>query len=168
MRILALDYGTATGFCYCEGDDLVVGTWKLAGPREITAWHKARLNRTRDPRIARLRERLRQFPLADLVVFEDVNFSSTAYQAHLWASFRTTVWLDYPDTVKFECVPVGTLKLFATGAGNATKPMMLKAARRNPLFSQVDFTVLDDNAVDALWIGAWAKHNLSRLTLPVK
>lgn len=162
-NILALDYGTKTGYCY--GSDVitpVAGTWKLAGTKEVTAWHKARLNRTRDPRIARLQEHLRKFPLADLVVFEDVNFSSTTYQAHLWASFRTVAWLDYPNAVRFECVPVGTLKKFATGSGTATKEMMARTLALAPSASSFDLTGLDDNAVDAIWIWLWARHNLCR------
>lgn len=165
MNILGLDFGTKTGFCYgAQIDKLAVGTWTLAAKEEITAWHKARQNRTRDPRIQRLAECLKVFPMADLVVFEDVNFSSTTYQSQLWASFRTVAWLEYPGTVRFDCVGVSTLKKFATGAGNATKPMMLRAAQRNPLFedANLNLNLLDDNGIDALFLWAWAKQNLGR------
>lgn len=160
MNILALDLGTKTGFCYgTHVYGLTAGTWTLALPKEVTAWRAARQDRTCDPRMGRLREKLLHHTLVDMVVFEDVEFSSYTKQTQLWSSFRTVVWLNYFKTARFECVPVSTLKKFATGHGNATKPMMAAALRKQ----EETLKGLDDNAVDAVWLWLWARQNLSRI-----
>lgn len=169
MRILALDLGTSTGYCYGDSerpDVLDAGTWKLATPREVTAWGKSRLTRRCDPRVARLAGYVRKFPLAELVVFEDVQFASSTYQVQLWASLRAALWLDYPPGTNFECVPVSTLKKFATGSGGADKGLMRYSLQTNSGFDKV-FPVQadwDDNAIDAIWIWLWARKQFSRLT----
>jgi hypothetical protein len=63
-----------------------------------------------------------------------------------------------------ECVPVSTLKKFATGHGGATKEMMEISLRkqRPEVFLQKRF--VDDNAVDAIWILLWAQAKLIRMT----
>lgn len=165
MNILALDYGTKTGYCYgnitTEFPEKA-GTWTLGTPKEIKQWGLNRRTRTRDPRIARLANHLRVFPLADAVVFEDVQFASSTYQVQLWASLRAVSWTDYPDNVAFECVPVGTLKKFATGSGTASKEQMGSALSRKHTQLYDAPVDLDDNAIDAIWIWLWAKQNLAR------
>lgn len=163
MNILALDYGTKTGYCYgSDASDLQFGTWKLATDKEVTGWGKSRLTRTCDPRIARLAGYLRAFPLANMIVFEDVQFASSTYQVQLWASLRTVAWLDYPPGTQFECVPVGTLKKFATGSGTATKERMGQCFVTAGHIRIEHFLSLDDNAVDAIWIWLWAKQIFAR------
>lgn len=163
MKILALDFGTKTGYCYGHSlQTFVPGTWKLATAKEITAWRKKRLDRRCDLRIARLWTYVRIFS-PDLVVFEDVEFSSYTKQIQLWSSLRAAAWIAFPSA-RFECVPVGTLKKFATGAGNATKEMMEASLYKQYPVTTFFKDTLDDNAVDALWIWLWARHNLSRLT----
>ena len=165
-KILALDLGTKTGYCYGDSiSTLKVGTWKLATAKEVTQWGKERLTRRCDPRCARLWHELDRLPKPDIVVFEDVEFASYTKQVQLWASLRAAVWLSYGgfsgcgySGVLLECVPVGTLKKFATGAGNANKNGMERAATRLGL----EVSGLDDNAVDALHLWRWAERNLSR------
>jgi Holliday junction resolvasome RuvABC endonuclease subunit len=167
MLVLGLDLGTKTGYAIgsnrisSEGTGLygpLVGTWKL---KEPTAKQKrARLPRRCDPRIDEFYDHLCSLTLPDLVVFEDVQFASTQCQAHLWASFRTVVWMAYGRGINviIECVPVGTLKKFATGHGNATKGMMTAA------YQALGFSTfgLDDNAIDAFFLWKWGieKFNL--------
>lgn len=159
MNILALDLGTKTGYAYNFGDEVVAGTWGLALKREVTEWGKTRRTRRNDPRIKRLCDNITGLGPFDAVVFEDVQFTSTTFQAHLWAGLRSSIWLCALTDV-CECVPVGTLKLFATGNGAATKEAMAKALTREPLFHQL---TLDDNGVDAAWLWLWARKNLQRL-----
>jgi len=73
-----------------------------------------------------------------------------------------------------ECVPVGTLKKFATGHGGATKAMMVKAlvksdtrffAVDNPECAFYNTQVINDDAVDAVWLWKWAEQNLSRIRI---
>lgn len=137
-------------------------TWTLASSTEVAAWGKARLTRRCDPRIDRLYGRLTRLDLPDLVVFEDVEFSTYTKQTQLWSSFRTAVWLAFGGKAVLECVPVGTLKQFATGRGNADKDCMLVAMHQQYPDTPRN---LDDNAIDALWILKWAEKNLSRMPL---
>lgn len=162
MKILALDLGTNTGWAQSE---LGVGTWKLATTKEIALWGKNRMRRRCDPRVVRLeKEVARMACISDIVVFEDVQFSSSTYQTQLWASFRGAVWLTCNRlNVMVECVPTGTLKLFATGHGAATKEMMMAAANRA---EPGKFIGMDDNAVDAYWILKWADKSLGRIVKP--
>lgn len=98
----------------------------------------------------------------DLVVFEDVQFQSSTMQTQLWASWRTAVWLAFPKTL-IDCVPVGTLKKFATSNGGATKEQMSAALKRqHPGRWNAN---LDDNTIDAIWLWLWAQKNLSRTPL---
>jgi len=160
-NILALDLGTKTGYAFNAGGTFQCGTWILATPREITQFSKERLNRRRDPRVLQLRERLKVFS-PDIVVFEDVQFASSTYQVQLWSALRAAVWLTFPD-ILVDCVPVGTLKRFATGHGSATKEMMAASLRRKHPSIWTASNVLDDNAVDAAWLHLWAKQNFTRL-----
>lgn len=163
LKILALDLGTHTGFARNFGPMPWAGTWTLSQPKEVTAWGKQRLDRRCDPRIERL-HRLLQDGLVkpDLVVFEDVEFSKYTLQTQLWSSFRTVVWLTFGSKSVLECVPVTTLKKFATGSGGADKLGMKRALdRQYPGAS----TGLDDNAIDAVWILKWAEKNLSRMII---
>lgn len=161
MDCLAIDLGTKTGYAYNRGAFFSAGTWTLATDREVTTWGKVRLNRRKDPRINRLCEFISVLDTVefDVIVFEDVQFVSTTYQAHLWAGLRSAIWL-CGKAHHFDCVPVGTLKKFATGNGAATKFAMAKSLYRS-------FTAfppgLDDNGVDACWLWVWAQRNLNRL-----
>lgn len=163
MNCLALDLGTKTGYAFNHGDQLEFGTWLLASDKEITGWGKDRTRRKCDPRVLRLHATLvmlhDKHPF-DRVVFEDVMFGSTTYQTQLWASLRAAIWLGIP-AARIECVPVGTLKKFATNHGGATKAMMADALLRTD--KRFLDKKLDDNAVDAIFLWKWAKLNLSRI-----
>lgn len=163
MNCLALDLGTSTGYAFNNGDHFEYGTWLLASDKEVTTWGKDRYRRRCDPRVLRLHATLvmlqDKYNFAH-VVFEDVQFGSTTYQTQLWASFRAAVWLVIP-AARIECVPVGTLKKFATGHGGATKEMMAAAlARKHPEIHLTDAST--DDTVDAIWLWQWAKINLNR------
>lgn len=166
MDCLAIDLGTKTGYAYNRGALFCAGTKTLASSKEITAWGKVRLNRRCDPRIERLCELISGFSFGpgsvtfDVIVFEDVQFVSTTYQAHLWAGLRSAIWL-CGKAKHFDCVPVGTLKLFATGNGAATKSAMGAALHRQ--FPDRWRSCYDDNAIDAIWLHIWAQRNLNRL-----
>lgn len=172
MRILALDLGTNTGYAYDDTyEGLTCGTWKLASPKEVKEWGQNRLTRRCDPRIDRLFDLVSNLQgrfLFDVIVFEDVQFSSSTYQVQLWAALRAAVWLlGIPGKLPyFDCVPVKTLKLFAAGNGNADKAAMLAAAKRKKLLDDpTEFDDLDDNAIDALHLYDWAQKNLSRMKI---
>lgn len=162
MNILALDLGTKTGAATNLSGELRAWTWVLATPKEVKEWGAKRVTRRKDPRISRLYQHLCSIARPDLVVFEDVEFASYTRQVQLWSSLRAAVWLAYGSEVTIECVPVGTLKKFATGAGNADKAAMQKhLLLQYPEWTDIK---LDDNATDALWLYYWATANLTRGT----
>jgi len=178
MKILGLDLATTTGYAYNDAQDrFFCGSWLLATDAELKAARKLRLNRRLDPRVTKLFQLIQDLHSLhnfDVIVFEDVQFSSYTLQCQLWASFRAAIWLA-PRTHKqpvFEAVAVQTLKKFATGHGGATKEMMVGALIKNdPRFSaHADDTkavfqkwAVDDNAVDAFWLWKWAEQHLRRI-----
>jgi hypothetical protein len=60
-----------------------------------------------------------------------------------------------------DCVPVSSLKLFATRYGGADKKLMSSALFK--LHPEWKSAKLDDNAIDAIWLHKWASHNLARI-----
>lgn len=162
MKILALDLGTKTGIAF-GGTDLApaVETQRWATAKEITEYRKRRMDRRRDPRLIRFFGYLQALRAErpDVVVFEDVQFSSSTMQTQLWASWRTAVWLAFDPPTIIECVPTGTLKKFA-GSGGLDKDGMSQALQRqHPLLWCPKY---DDNAIDAIWIWLWAKKTFGR------
>jgi Holliday junction resolvasome RuvABC endonuclease subunit len=159
--ILALDLGTKTGYAWTNPFGLLSpGTWTLGTNAEIKTWGLNRMRRRLDPRITRLFDAID--PLCfDIVIFEDVQFSSTTLQTQLWASLRAAVWLaaaKRSPVPVVECVNTSTLKKFATGHGGATKEMMAASLFR--LYPNFKSANLDDNAIDALWLHRWAEKHL--------
>lgn len=153
MDILALDLGTSAGVAYNRGDEVTLETLTLASSREIREWGKQRLTRRNDPRITRFATYLEKLGDFDLVIFEDVQFSSYTLQVQLWSALRAAAWL-FASADLFECVPVARLKKFATGHGGATKEMMSAAMKRR--FPEAWNGLLSDDAIDAFWLHQWA------------
>jgi Holliday junction resolvasome RuvABC endonuclease subunit len=60
-----------------------------------------------------------------------------------------TAWAELRG-IPYEGVPVGTIKKYATGKGNANKDAMIDAARSR------GFSPADDNEADAIAILLWA------------
>jgi len=140
----------------------------LASAKELKKQKGDELDRCCDLRFNRLRQFIDSFGPLTHIVFEDVQFLSTQLQAQLWAGLRTTVVLHFPAVV-VKCLPVGTLKKFATGHGNATKEMMLEALTRNHADRFVNSALklggvqekfsgrpVDDNEADAFHLLVWA------------
>lgn len=170
---LALDFGTTTGFALFDrtGDLVSWGAWELAvlerrGGAVRRRGSKADKTAAKDaarayePRVRALADFLKwqdsqcaaEGDHLTHVAFEDVKFATSAAQGHLWASLRTAAWLALGRDVVWQCEDVGTLKKFATGRGNALKPDML-AALPLELKKRAAREKLDDNAVDAWWVG---------------
>lgn len=170
MKILSFDLGTKTGWCLGEHDAVTpqYGTIVLAKPKEITQFGKDRRSRTEDPRVMRLYRWTRELcekEQPNIVVWEDVQFSTYTFQTQLWSSLRTSIQLaaraahSREAPMIFECVNVTTLKMFATSHGGATKDRMLHALKIRGGF---DLSGCDDNTIDAIWLWKWAQQNLAR------
>ncbi len=105
----------------------------------------------------------------NLVVWEDVEFSTYTYQTQLWSSLRTVLQLgarshhDGKQPMLFECVPVTTLKLFA-GKATANKDDMRRLLRKK--HPTIEISGVDDNAIDAIWLYKWSEYHMARLFKP--
>ena len=87
----------------------------------------------------------------DAVYFEEVRRHIGTDAAHIYGGFLAalTSWCEQKG-IAYQGVPVGTIKRFATGKGNADKAAMIAAIRER------GFEPADDNEADAIAILLWA------------
>lgn len=85
------------------------------------------------------------------VYFEEVRRHLGTTAAHVYGGFLAalTAWCER-NGVPYRGVPVGTIKLFATGKGNAGKEAVMAAVRA------WGYQPVDDNEADALALLRWA------------
>lgn len=138
-KILALDLGTNTGFCCGTPEHHISGVWRLKIDR-FSDWKQ---------RLVRLRGHLNECHNAyafEHVVVEEVRRHAGTDAAHLYGALLGTVevWCHDHNNIPHSAIPVGTIKKFATGKGNASKDAMISAvAERWGLITD------DDNEADA-------------------
>lgn len=139
---LAIDPGTKCGWAICVDGVYTAETWNLAGRKSDGA----------GMRYMRLRKSLErifgEFEIFE-VAYEEVRRHLGTDAAHVYGGIIAilTTWCE-EKRIPYLGVPVGTIKKFATGKGNANKDAMVEAARREFVHVSVD----DDNQADALWI----------------
>jgi Holliday junction resolvasome RuvABC endonuclease subunit len=98
-------------------------------------------------------------PTDDLIVIEGPAYSKQVQPGHheaaglWWLIMCALVMRDMPVAV----VPPSTLKKYATGRGNATKPDM-----RVELLTRTGINERDDNKVDAYWLAAMGLDRLGQ------
>ena len=87
----------------------------------------------------------------DAVYFEEVRRHIGTDAAHVFGGLLATLtaWCE-EHYIPYQGVPVGTIKRFAAGKGNADKAMMIAAVRER------GFEPADDNEADAIAILLWA------------
>lgn len=177
MRVLALDLGTKTGWAIADDDLLVSGTWTLvtdAKRKENIHFGKV------DSRFATLQNNILGAGPFGAIFYEDVQFCKTQLQAQLWGGLRAVVSLQEVGKTVIRGIPVGTLKKFATGKGNATKSQMAQAlytvgvghfeGAPEKMIKAGKFLVersnqrpVDDNEVDAIHL---LRYGLKQLNQP--
>ena len=126
--ILALDLGTTTGWASLAGGIVHSGTASFRSGRYDGG----------GMRYLRFQHWLEQ--LADdsgglaAIYFEEVRRHIGTDAAHLYGGFLATLtaWCER-EGVAYQGVPVGTIKRFATGKGNAGKDAVLAALKRGPV-----------------------------------
>ena len=144
--LLALDLGTSTG-------------WALRAPDDYMTSGTVRLKHSRydggGMRFLRFRRWLEDVdqdagPI-EAVFFEEVRRHIGTDAAHIYGGLLAvlTAWCE-EHLVAYQGVPVGTIKRFATGKGNADKAAVIEAMRAR------GFNPGDDNEADALAILLWA------------
>jgi hypothetical protein len=85
------------------------------------------------------------------IVFEEVRAHVGTDASHVYGGFLATLtsWCEEHE-IPYEGVPVGTIKRFATGKGNADKAKMVAAIQAR------GFLPADDNEADAIALLLWA------------
>ncbi len=169
-ELYCFDLGTNTGISRLRfGAPLESCTLHLATRQELEAQRRQGKERTLDIRFERFFKLLLKFIRPGVgIVIEDVGFSTSRMQSQLWGSWRSALWAVavLRPGVRMFCVPVGTLKEFATGDSSAQKLAMAQAlAKHRPQdyklvqgeIEKVDGTIADDNEVDAIWLALYAE-----------
>ena len=87
----------------------------------------------------------------DAIYFEEVRRHAGVDAAHAYGGFlaHLTAWCEHHG-LPYQGVPVGTIKRFATGKGNADKNAVIAAIRKRGHAPE------DDNEADALALLYWA------------
>ena len=146
--ILALDLGTVTGWAARTDGRVVSGVVDFR-PRRFEGGGM---------RYLRFRRWLNETKATagdiEEIVFEEVRGHRGVDAAHAYGGFLATLtaWAEHHE-VPYRGVPVGTIKRYATGKGNAPKTAVLAAMQAR------GFDPADDNEADAIAILLWAEDN---------
>ena len=144
--ILALDLGSTTGFAIAGADGgIISGTAEF----RLDRWQSGG---TRFLRFKRwLTEIKHQAAGLDLVVYEQVRNHAGVDASHAFGGWLAilTAWCEHHG-IAYQGVPVGTIKRFIAGKGNADKAAVIAAIRAR------GFHPADDNEADAIAILLWA------------
>ena len=87
----------------------------------------------------------------DAIYFEEVRRHAGVDAGHIYGGFLATLtgWCEH-RVIPYQGVPVGTIKKFVTGKGNADKQVVIDAVRG------FGFSPADDNEADATALLLWA------------
>lgn len=145
-RLLALDLATKTGWVVREGGSIDSGVWNLKGDKFEGG----------GMRFLRFRTLLIEVLGTGIsrVAYEAVRRHMGVDAAHIYGALMGIVQEECERRQIPYCgVTVSSIKIKATGKGNANKDAMVDAAKRQwPLIE-----IIDDNHADALWISEVAK-----------
>jgi len=148
-RIVALDFGTKCGWCYCDPGGPRAGTENLRYARDSKGMFLIRFEQ--------FLNRLHGLGV-DLVVFEDVVFSKFPKATQTWGAmfYFLAKWCE-ENGVEHCGVSVSEIKRWATGKGNAAKPAMVAACNER---YGLALGPKDDNEADArLLLGCYTDGN---------
>ena len=151
--LLGLDFGMKCGWCLRHSDGLLMsGVWDLSGSRYEGGG-------MRFVRFVTFLNSIKQSGLVRLVAYEEVRRHMGVDAAHIYGGFQAhlTAWCE-TKKIPYLGIPVGTIKKFATGKGNANKASMVASARaRWP-----EAGITDNNEADARWITAVAEKDFAK------
>ncbi|MBT2746191.1 MULTISPECIES: hypothetical protein [unclassified Lysobacter] len=142
---LALDLGTTMGWALTRGGQISSGTQAFKPSRfEGGGMRFLRFGRWLDETLAFVGH-------VEAIYFEEVRRHLGVDAAHAYGGFlaQLTAWCER-HAIPYQGVPVGTIKKFATGKGNAKKDAMIAA------MEQRGHAPGDDNEADALALLHWA------------
>jgi hypothetical protein len=144
--IIALDLGTTTGWAIRGYDGLITSGTASFRPSRYDGGGMRYLRFTNW-----LTEIDRLSGPVETIWFEEVRRHAGTDAAHVYGGLMAslTSWGELRG-VPYEGVPVGTIKKYLTGQGNAPKQAMIDAACAR------GFSPADDNEADAIAILLWA------------
>lgn len=142
-KILALDLGTTAGFACGDAEHHISGTWSLAQSRFDGGGMRFVKFR------GRLNEALNAYRF-EIVYYEEVRRHIGVDAAHVYGGLQAVLqsWCE-ENRIAYQGVPVGTIKKFATGYGNAKKERMIEAA------IAWGYCPVDHNEADAIALFRW-------------
>ena len=144
--LLALDLGTTTGWAMRTADGVVTSGAATFKPGRYDGGGMRYL------RFRGWLEELRRCA-GDIqsIHFEEVRRHAGVDAAHIYGGFLATLtgWCEH-RVIPYQGVPVGTIKKFIAGKGNADKQAVIDAVRAK------GFSPADDNEADAIAILLWS------------
>jgi Holliday junction resolvasome RuvABC endonuclease subunit len=149
MNILALDFGLTTGWALaCDGQLRGSGTIELHSDR----WQGGGVRFLRFKHW--LTEAKNSVGSLDPAVYEQVRRHAGIDASHAYGGWLAilTAWCEHHG-IGYQGVPVGTIKRFIAGKGNADKQAVIAAVKAR------GFAPADDNEADAIAILLWAIEN---------
>ncbi|HEY3559719.1 MAG TPA: hypothetical protein VGL05_19755 [Kribbella sp.] len=155
MNVIGIDPSlTATGLAWADGS-----TSTIKYPKYVTGDHRLAF-------IAEIVNQVGFTPMSgsrvDLAVVEDL--PTHAHGAGITGMVQGVIRMQLiRDGIQYLTIPAATLKKYATGKGNATKPDM-----RMEMYKRTGIDLKDDNQVDAWWLRALGHELLGEpvVTLP--
>jgi hypothetical protein len=151
FALLALDLGTSTGWALQERNGRICSGSQPFRPQRYEGGGM---------RFLRFQRWLTELshspaspgqPLIDQVVFEEVRRHAGVDAAHAYGGFLGQLCsFCEQHSIPYQGVPVGTIKRFITGKGNASKDQVIAAIRG------LGHSPVDDNEADALALLHWA------------
>jgi Holliday junction resolvasome RuvABC endonuclease subunit len=146
MSILALDLGTRTGWALADQNgNITSGTASFKHTRYDGGGMRFLRFRSWLDEVYRLTGGF------DELFYEQVRRHAGTDASHLYGGWMAIleVWCEQ-RSIPYQGVPVGTIKRFITGKGNADKAAVIDAVRLR------GFAPVDDNEADAIAILLWA------------
>lgn len=133
--ILAVDLGTTTGWAIKNEFGITSGSVRFKQDRFQGG----------GMRYLNFQRWLIKLPKVDIVYFEEVRRHLGVDAAHAYGGFLShlTSWCEMRK-IPYQGIPVGTIKRFITGKGNASKEEVIGAVKT------LGYTPIDDNEADAL------------------
>lgn len=155
---LALDLGTRTGWAISKKDTF--GTHKIIKSGSVN-FMGGRFSGggIRFLKFQQFIENLFCEYKFELIFFEEVRRHLGVDAAHIYGGFwgAISAWAE-KNEIAYEGVPVGTIKKYITGRGNASKIDVINAVRK------LGFFPIDDNEADAISILCF-KNNIYKHSL---
>ena len=133
--ILAVDLGTTTGWAIRNQFGITSGSISFRQDRFAGG----------GMRYLRFQRWLSELPKVSIVYFEEVRRHLGVDAAHAYGGFlgTLTAWCEMKK-IPYQGIPVGTIKRFITGKGNASKLEVIEGVKA------LGYRPIDDNEADAL------------------